>query len=64
MNELHAGENGDVEDEGVDSAEERFVSGDLARPVVSRGLVALIVAMDVDQTSEVPIIQAEIGQYP
>ena len=64
MNELHAGENGDVEDEGVDSVEERFVSGDLARPVVSRGLVALIVAMDVDQTSEVPIIQAEIGQYP
>ena len=48
----------------MDSAEERFVSGDLARPVVSRGLVALIVAMDVDQTSEVPIIQAEIGQYP
>lgn len=38
------------------------VSADLSRPVVSRGLVALTVAVDIDQASQSPIFQEDVGK--
>jgi hypothetical protein len=39
------------------------VSADLSRPVVVKGLVAVTVAMDVDQASEVTVVQDDVGSF-